>query len=427
MQDDVMKVKGNLIAAIALGAAVALGAALVGVSPARAAAKEPAHTVSREVGKPLKAAQDALQKGDYSAALQHLSEADSKPKKTPYEEHLIHEMEGYAYVRTHQYANAAKALEPGLTDGFLAPAQIPQRTVALAQLNYQTKNYAKAIQFGEEAIDKGWADAQMPTLVGQAYYLKGDLNGVIRFEKSQLVADQKKGATPTNQALQLLLSACIKLQNQDCENNALQQLVVYYPKPEYWQQLLYSMFKTVKSDRNLLQTYRLASEVNVLKRPEDFTDFAQLAIEAGSPGEAEQIIEKGQQENIFPDARTKGKAARLLADAKRSAAHDQATLGKTAAQAARASTGNDEVGLGLAYYGYQQYDKAVQALTQGIAKGGLKDPSSAHLLLGIAQLKAGDKSAALQSFKAVKGDPTLEHLATLWSLRARSGAESGKA
>ena len=416
-----MKVKGNLVAAIAIGAVMAGGASLVGISPALAAAP-PAHTVSREVGKPLQDAQADIKKNDYSGALEKLNEADAVKKKTPYEEHIIHELEGYVYVHTHQYAEAAKALEATLTDGLLDPKDVPLRTVAVAQLNYQIKNYDKSIQYGQVAIDKGWADAQMPTLVGQAYYLKNDWRGVERFEKSQIALDERKGAAPTNEALQLLLSACLKLNpNGDdaCANNALQELVIYHPKPEYWQQLLYGMFKTVKSDRNLLQTYRLASEVDVLKRPEDFTDFAQLAIEAGCPGEAEQVIQKGMQENIFPDSRTKGKAQRLLIDAQKAAKRDQSSLDRTAQQAALAHSGDQDAGLGLAYFGYQQYDKAVQALKQAIAKGGLKDPSSAHLLLGIAELKSGNKSDALQSFKAVKGDPTLERLATLWSLRAR--------
>jgi tetratricopeptide repeat protein len=422
MRDDVMKVKGNWVAAVAYGAAVVCGAGFVGITPALAAA--PAHTVSREVGKPLKAAQDDLQKGDYSGALAKLNEANALPKKSPYEQFLIYEMEGFAYVRTHQYPEAAKALEGQMTGGFLTPEQVQHNTVALAQLNYQIKNYDKAIQYGTEAIDKGWADSQMLTLVGQAYYLKGDWKGVQRFEKAQLAADQKKGVTPSNESLQLLLSSCLKLNpggDDSCTNDALQQLVVYYPKQEYWQQLLYGMFKTVKSDRNLLQTYRLASEVNVLKRPEDYTDFAQLAIEAGSPGEAEQVIQKGMQANIFPDSRTKGKAQRLLNDAQRAAKRDQATLDRSAQQAAKSSNGQEDVGLGLAYYGYQQYDKAIQVLTQGISKGGLKDKAAAQLLLGIAQYKAGNKAAAIKSFKSVKGDPTLERLATLWSLRARGG------
>ncbi|HET9107246.1 MAG TPA: tetratricopeptide repeat protein [Steroidobacteraceae bacterium] len=412
-----MKVKGNLLAAVAFGAALVCGVGLAGITPAQA--KQAARTVSRAVGVPLQAAQKDLKKNDYSGALQELAKADAVSKKTPYEQHVIHEMEGYAYVRTKQYAKAAKALEPGLTDGFLDPSQIPQRTVALAQLNYQVKNYDKAIQFGTEAIDKGWADAQMPTLVGQAYYLKSDWAGTVSFEKKLIATDKSKGVAPSNESLQLLLSACLKMKNEACENNALQELVIYHPKPEYWQQLLYGMFRTVKSDSNLLQTYRLASEVDVLKRPEDFTDFAQLAIEAGSPGEAEQIIEKGMKANVFSDARTKGKAQRLLADAKRAAARDQAGLARSAEEAARSSNGNQDYGLGLAYFGYQHYHKAIQALSQGIAKGGLKSPSQAQLLLGIAQLKAGDKAAALKSFRAVKGNPTLQRLATLWSLRAR--------
>ena len=155
----------------------------------------------------------------------------------------------------------------------------------------------------------------MPTLVGQAYYLKGDWKGVHALREA---ADRRRREERRGADQRVAAAAPERLPEDDdenCTNNALQELVVYHPKPEYWQQLLYGMFKTVKSDHNLLQTYRLASEVNVLKRPEDFTDFAQLAIEAGSPGEAEQVIQKGMQQNIFPDTRTKGKAQRLLADA----------------------------------------------------------------------------------------------------------------
>lgn len=416
-----MKVKRNVVAAIAVGAAVVCVASFAGVTPAFAA-KE-GQTVSAAVGKPLKAASEALNKHDFTTAITKLNEADAMPKKSPYEQYLIDEMKGYAYVHTKQYPDAAKAMEAQLGSKFTTPDQTRTLTVALAQLSYQIKSYDKAIQYGTEAIDKGWSDAQMPTLVGQAYYLKSDWKGTVRFEKTQVAADEKKGVAPSNESLQLLLSACLKMDpsgDDACANDALQELVVYHPKPAYWQQLLYGMFKTVKSDSNLLQTYRLADEVDVLKRPEDYTDFAQLAIEAGSPGEAEQIIEKGMQANIFPDARTKGKAQRLLVDAKKASARDKATLDRTAEEAARSSSGNQDVGLGLAYYGYQQYDKAIQALKQGIAKGGLKSRPEAELLLGIAQLKSGDKAAALSSFKSVKGNPTLQRLATLWSLRARS-------
>jgi len=77
------------------------------------------------------------------------------------------------------------------------------------------------------------------------------------------------------------------------------------------------------------------------------------------------------------------------------------------------------VGVGFAYLGYGQYDKASDLLSKGLSKGGVKSEAEARLLLGIAQLKAGHKDEAIQSFHAVKGDPTLEHLANLWSLHAK--------
>ncbi|HLJ19374.1 MAG TPA: hypothetical protein VKU84_04215, partial [Stellaceae bacterium] len=103
----------------------------------------------------------------------------------------------------------------------------------------------------------------------------------------------------------------------------------------------------------------------------------------------------------------------------KAAQQDQQSLGKIAGDADSAPTGDKDVGVGLAYLGYQQYDKAVDALSKGIAKGGLKSEPEARLLLGIAQLKAGHKDDAVKAFHAVKGDPTLERLATLWTLHAK--------
>ena len=75
--------------------------------------------------------------------------------------------------------------------------------------------------------------------------------------------------------------------------------------------------------------------------------------------------------------------------------------------------------MGLAYLGYLQYDKAADLLSKGLTKGGVKNEAEAHLLLGIAQLKAGKKEDAVKSFHAVKGDANLERLANLWTLHAK--------
>jgi len=387
---------------------------------APALAEEGKNNVSAKMAKPLKAAQDDLTAKRYSDAILKLKESQASPGKSPYDQHVINEMLKVAYVRTGNYADAAKVMEAEIDDGFVPQSELQGLIRGLAQVNYQIKNYEKAIEFGNRAIKGGFADEELRTLVGQAYYLKGDWKGTLHFEEGQVDNVIKEGRTPKGEALQLILSACAKLNDQPCETRALERVVTYYPKPDYWYQLLFTLRQqTSGNDANTLQTYRLMSEVDVLRNPDDYTEMAQLALEAGSPGEAQRILEKGIAKGVFADQRAKQKNERLLESAKKAAATDRASLPRIAKEADAAATGAKNVGLGLAYFGYGEYDKAVEEISKGLTKGGLRSEGEARLLLGISQLKAGHKEDAAKAFHAVKGDPSLERLANLWTLHAK--------
>ena len=430
-----MNTKHNWMVALAVGALLTAALELAPLATAQAQEgraghndsdkgkdkdKEAKHTVSKGEAKPLKAAQDAMTAKKYPEALQHLKEAEGVSGKTPWDEHLINEMYGYVYAHTNDLANAEKAFEATLSDGFTEPGEIPGKLKVLAQVNYQLKQYDKAIDFGQRTIKAGIGDEEMNTIVAQSYYLKNDFKGTLSFVKEWVDSDLKKGKEPKEQTLNLILSSCIKLDDGECTSRSLERLVTYYPKPEYWGNLVITLFQAQgQNDKSLLNTYRLANEVDVLKRPDDFTEYAQLAIEAGSPGEAQHVLEKAFQKNVFSDDRSKDKNKRLLASAEKAAQQDLQSLPKIAADADSAPTGDKNVGVGLAYLGYQQYDKASDALAKGVSKGGLKNDGEAHLLLGIAQLKSGHKEDAVKSFKAVKGDANLERIANLWTLHAK--------
>src|SRR6266478_8321372 len=385
-----------------------------------ALAEEGKNNVSAKMAKPLKAAQDDLTAKKYSDAILKLKESQASPGKSPYDQHVINEMLKVAYVRTGNYADAAKVMEAEIDDGFVPQSELQGLVRGLAQVNYQIKNYEKAIEFGNRAIKGGFADEELRTLVGQAYYLKGDWKGTLRFEEALIDSQVKDGKTPKKESLELALSACVKLNDAPCETRALERIVTFYPKPDYWYQLLYTLRQqTSGNDANTLQTYRLMSEVDVLRSPDDYTEMAQLALDAGSPGEAQRILEKGFAKGVFADQRAKARNTRLLETAKKAAATDQTNLPKIEKDADAAGTGAKNFGVGLAYLGYGQYDKAVDQISKGLAKGGLRNEAEARLLLGIAQLKAGHKEDATKSFHAVKGDASLERLANLWTLHAK--------
>src|SRR5262249_8743606 len=266
--------------------------------------------------------------------------------KIPYDQHVINEMLAYAYIKTNDLADAAKAWEAELEDGFTTPAEQQHKVRGLAEVHYQLKNYDKAIEFGQRAIKGGYADDELRKLVGQAYYLKGDWKGTLKFEDGLADAAIKGGGTPSSETLQLILSACVKLEDTACQTKALERLVTYYPKPEYWYNLLFSISKeTASSDANTLQTFRLMAEVDVLKSADDYIEMAQLAMDAGSPGEAQKVLQRGFDKNAFTDQRNKDKAQRLLDKAKAKAATDLPTLDKAAKEADAAPTGGKNAGM----------------------------------------------------------------------------------
>jgi len=404
-----------------LGAALIAAAVLASASPALAAdQKEQKQTVSPKVQKQLHDAQEALKAKKYQEAIAKLNEADGVAGKSAYDQHVINEFLANAYINTQNYTEAAKRLEAEIDDGFTPESEKPQMTRAITELNYQLKNYDKAIEFGNRALKQSYGNEQTRTVVSQAYFLKGDYKGTQKFV-DQVVDNQiKAGETPKKDMLLLAYSACQKSHDDGCVTHEMEKLVTYYPQPDYWAQLLYGIRQqTSGNEANLLQTYRLMLDVDVLQSADDYSEMASLAMEQGDAGTAQRVIEKGLAKNVFTEQRVRERNQRLLESAKKQAAADQATLGKQEADANAAANGQKNFAVGLAYLGYGNYDKAIEQLTKSLSKGSLKSEPQAQLLLGIAQLKGGHKDEAVKAFHAVKGDPALERLASLWSLRAK--------
>jgi tetratricopeptide (TPR) repeat protein len=156
--------------------------------------------------------------------------------------------------------------------------------------------------------------------------------------------------------------------------------------------------------------------------PSHYTEMAQLAMAQGLPGEAQYIIEKGNQKNAFADSqRERDHATRILADAKQAVALDKSTLDKQDASARSKPTGDSDVKLGAAYLSYGMNDKAIEALQRGIGKGGVKNPDEAGLLLGMAYLRTNNKEEARKAFETVKQNPNMAHIARLWMMSVEKG------
>ncbi|MGB6451663.1 MAG: hypothetical protein WBE92_13000, partial [Steroidobacteraceae bacterium] len=306
--------KPNLTAVLLSGATFIAGLSVMLAGPARAAPKTP--TVSRDFGVPLKAAHDDELKQDFRGALAELDKAKALPKPTPYETHLINELGLYAYIKTKDYADAAKAMEGTLDDGFTDKGEVNRDLKELVIIYNQLGDYGKVVQFGNRAIGNGGADADTYLLVSQAYYKKGDFRNAAKFTDGVVSDEIKQGETPKEIMLQFIFNSCVKTNDESCIDKSLERLVTYYPKPDYWRDLMDSLYQSKQaesSDPDMLNIYRLAMDVGAMSMPSQYIEMAQLALEQGSPGDAQQVLEKGYGSNIFTDKSIREHAGRLLA------------------------------------------------------------------------------------------------------------------
>src|SRR5438309_7144787 len=149
----------------------------------------------------------------------------------------------------------------------------------------------------------------------------------------------------------------------------MEKLVTYYPKKEYWVDLLSRMQRKPNfSDRLSLDTYRLSLATGSMTAATDFMEMAQLALQADLASEGKQVIDKGMASGALSTGAQADRAKRLKALVDKKLAEDAASRGDDERQAAGAKTGDALVSVGMSLVYAGQAAKGVQLIQQGIAK-----------------------------------------------------------
>jgi tetratricopeptide (TPR) repeat protein len=412
----------NLASAIALVGLFGFASVATAQTEACGTAK-----ITKKLEKPMNAALKAREAKDWAGMLTHVSEANALPvEKTEYDKFWIHELTGIAHTNLKDYAKGLPELETSLSSPCMVEADKPARNKLLMQLAYQLKDYPKAIQYGKVAHAMLAGEPDVAIYLGNAYYLTDDYANARQIVSEVIARQEANGAVPDEQSYRILQSACLRLKDDACVVDQIEKLVRHHPKPEYWIDLVNSLLRVTKSDKEILNVLRLADGVDVMNTAAQFTEMAQLSMAQGLPGEAQAILEKGIQKKVFDSApRERDHANRLIAEAKTAAALDKSTLDKQDASARAKTTGESDVKLGAAYLSYGQNDKAIEALTRGLGKGGVKSADEANMLLGVAYARANNNAESAKAFNAVNKDPAMMRIAKLWLLKVAPGTSAG--
>jgi outer membrane protein assembly factor BamD (BamD/ComL family) len=396
---------------------IVAAALLLGVAGLRAQ-----EALRPDVGKPLQAAQELIKAQKFKEALAKVREAEAVPNKNANESYMIERMRIAAASGAGDADTAAKSYEALKASGKLPAAEQLRMLESLAGAYYRAKDYAKTVTWGKRYLAEGGTNSQIRTLVIQSQYLSGDYAGATKELVAEVQADDRAGRVPAEDRLKLLLNAAQRVNDNASYVLAMEKLVTHYPKKEYWGDMLGRVQrKPGFSDRLTLDTYRLMLASNSMRNANDYMEMAQLAVQAGLPGEGKQVVEKGFAAGVLGTGTpAEADRHRRLKDlVTKRTEEDKQGMAARQTQAAAAKAGNELVDVGFAQAFLGEPRKGIALMEQGIAKGGLKRVDDAKLHLGIAWWMAGEPSRAQSVFKTVAGSDGTADLARLWTLISR--------
>lgn len=381
---------------------------VVGLSTAHAA-----EAVRAEIGGPLQAAQKMMQAGRAKDALNELRKLDSK-NPTSNEQYLIERVRAAAASTAGDYDTAARSFEKLIDSGKLSASERANFSEGLIGIYMRAKEFGKA----NAAIQKSLKDRDDPKLRAyliQNYMSMGNTAEATRLLKADLASYDKSGRTPPEEPLQMMANLQNKSGDKAGYVETIEKLAAHHPKSSYWADLLNRVVtKPGFADRLRVDVSRLQLANNLLKKPSEYMELAQLVLRDGAPAEAVKIVEKGYKAGILgvgTDAprhqRLKDLADKTLADFNKNIATTEAALQKAAD-----NDGLVSLGYGMVQAG--QAEKGLAMMEKAIAAGGLKRPDDAKLRLGEAYAAAGQKAKAITALKSVGGKDGTAELARYW-------------
>lgn len=185
--------------------------------------------ITRQIAKPMAAAQQAMRAGHWEESLEQISKAELTPfEKSAFDLYTMNEYRGYLYTQIGRVAEGAREMETAFYSPCMPSLKAAGRAQLLAGLYAKLLNHSKAAEFAELALEQE-RDPETLFTAAQENFRAGNHQRAVDLGK-ELVASEEK---PREMHLLLLQAACRAVADSTCQAKAFEKLVTLYPKPEY--------------------------------------------------------------------------------------------------------------------------------------------------------------------------------------------------
>jgi tetratricopeptide (TPR) repeat protein len=367
---------------LSLGALAQQNPAQQGTSRAsgRNAAETAAPNIDVQTGRILNEAIELMNAEEHAAAAQKIGTLQLD-RLSPYERGTVERiLFSLAYAQD-RYEQARGHLANAIASGGLNSQQVDEARYQIAQLFIQEEKWRE----GAAALEEWFATT--PTspnsaayyFLAAAYYRLEDLDRALTPAKKAVELMDK--AKPNEMWLGML--SALHLQREEYREAipVLLQLIAAAPdRKAYWTQLS-SVYQQVDDYPNALAVAQLASNAGLLTDDADIRRLVDLLAFGGVPYRGAQLLEaaisNGQvtlDENLYEK----------LANCWTLAAELDRAVAPLQRAAELAASGDLFVRLGELHVQRSDWPATIAAIERGVAKGGLRDPSNAQLMIGVA-------------------------------------------
>ena len=418
--------RGSILSRAALAGALALGtvgAAVLGASPALAAAPAPAYSKGFiAVAGPLQQAIEKMKKApdpagiaalkvQYQAVVAASTNADDKFAAGNFGIQIGGLSKDNVVQR--------KGIQLMVDSGKTSPDLLPKLHFYLGNFAYDDKDYATARTELQAAITGGYNSSDAQVLLAETYFQqKQDKDGLPILLKA-IDSSVAAGTAAPEGWYRRALGAAYTTNDYTSAVSISNKLVRAYPTKQNWSAAIAVLRDLGKlPSQDTIDLMRLMARTDSFAEERDYGEFVQNADARRNPGEVKAVIDRGIAAKMVDPSKTFFAEALKIANGRIAA--DRASLPGLEKDARQPNANAATLaGAGDAFLSYGEGSKASDLYKLALAKPGV-DKQVVLTRLGIAQVDAGDYAGAQASFGQVEGPR--QGMATLWATYAAQKA-----
>lgn len=385
-----MGIKAILKGAVIAGAVSCFGA---GAALAQASGCEATEFSAKTGELYLKAESELLQNKNAQAALAALNQLRGQELNC-YEQGAVLKLGAAIKIQAGDYAGAVRDLESALNQGYIPASEATNTYYNIFQIYLSQNDLNKALEYSQKWINAGGKPNRDAKWQLAVLNQKLDRNQEAVKWAEQVFAED--GPNAERQVYDFLIFLYDATGQRAKKAQLLEQLLAKNPNERRLWDAIAGDYYAADEERKAFEVQKAMYLGGILTKEDELMRIVNFYNRFNAPYPAARVLEKEMNAgritknyehmellaNLYQVAREFDKAIPVIEEAAR-----------------MDSTGAMYERLGRSYAELQEWEKAEQALTQALNKGGLKDKGLDWVLIGQSRYERDDRAGAREAFR----------------------------